>query len=194
MKRIALLGFIFFVVPVIFMACNPCSQSLKDYPKYRTYSIIENQIFKPDSMKVYLENDTLFEDTIQLKIKLSSNYFSLFQKQKHYNNYALMACDPAEPREKNSIKSFFFGLAINGNIQNPDTVLLKSMELNIYGSGYKWQNEKDKFLENFNSHEQQYFNLQFISPHNSSNIQFVTWAIKENGDTLKAVSQKVFCK
>jgi hypothetical protein len=194
MKRIALLGFIVFLVPVIFTACDPCSQSLKDYPKFRTYSKIENQIFKPVSMNVYLDNDTIVEDTILLKIEFTSNYFSSLKKPNYCKNYSLMACEPAEPRERNILKKFLFGLAINEDTQNLNKALLQSMEFNIYGSHYIWPKDEKNFLNYFVHQEQDYLGVSFPSPHNSKYIQFVTWAIKENGDTLKAISQKVFCR
>ena len=190
MKRIALVIIIIIVVPVWIVSCNPCG--IKDYPKFRTYSKIENQIFKNDMTGFHHENDTLMNDTIRGIIRLQSNYFSILEKQNGYNCYSAIACEPAEPKEKNPIRNFLFGIAINGNINNQDTTLLKSLNLKI--NGYKWPMEKDMFFTDFDREEFPYIIFNIFSPHNSKDIQFVTWAIKENGDTLKAISQKVFCK
>jgi len=193
MKRIALLGFIVFVVPVIFTACDSCSKTAREAPQFWTYSKIENRLLKQNMLDEYHENDTIDIDTIRVSMLFEQTNFSFYEDKKSSDNYSAMACD-FSPRKKNPINFFIFNIAIDGDIKNQDTTLLKSLEIDMYYSKFNWLNNREAFLHYFNVVNPSYLKANILSPHNSKYIQFVTWAIKENGDTLKAISPKVFCK
>lgn len=191
MKQIALLGFILVGLPILFTACDKCRPG-KAY--FYTYSKIENHLVKQNFIDSYEQNDTVTEDTIRVRMHFEHDFIAKNEIQNTSNAYSVLACEPAEPKIKNKIQNLIFGLFLNSDTLNINSALLNSLVLRIPEANYNWPQNKDAFFAHFNIAEPYRVNAFFLSPHNSKNIQFVTWAIKENGDTLKAISQKVFCK
>ncbi|MFM9945915.1 MAG: hypothetical protein ACKVQB_11875 [Bacteroidia bacterium] len=191
--RIALLISIIFGLPLIFLACdpNPCGPFKESF---FTYSKVENHLMKQNFIDPYEKNDTTTEDTIRVNMVLRQDFVTrVFEKSTSYG-YSALACSPPEPRAKNKITNLIFGLFLNGDTLNTNEAFLTSLVLRIPLANYQWPQNKDAFFSHFNIAEPNSITASFLSPQNSTYVQFVTWAIKENGDTLKAISQKIFCK
>ena len=191
MKRIALLFLIIFVVPVWIVSCRKCGPFKESF---FTYTKIENHLRKQNLIDPYGQNDTITEDTIRVSMVLRQDFVTNILKKSTSYGYSAWACSPPDPIAKNKITNLIFGLFLNGDTLNTNETLLNSLVLRIPLANYSWPNDKAQFFSHFNIAEPLRIDASFLSPHNSKYIQFVTWAIKENGDTLKAISQKVFCK
>ncbi len=192
MKRIALLGFIVLIVPIIFAACCACG-GCSDVTPW-TYTGIENKLQK-DSTTIYQEGDTITTDSIDAIVLLKSE-ISMF-KPKQISIYSAMACGLTESglRQNNYIFEWVFKLAIDGDILNADTIPSHLIELKIDNQSFNFQKDKSWFIQHFNNLTTlDKFEVKFPSPHNSKNIQLIILATKENLLVMRAVSQKVFCK
>jgi hypothetical protein len=193
MKRIALLGFIVFVVPVLVVSCNRCGDSLDFIWTFNLNTIL----FKPIKSERYLERDTITEDSIRLNLYLDRIQVTNFMKNS--STYSAMACENYFPKQKNYITSIGVGFVYDENIKSIDTALMQSLRVCDYqwkNCSINWHSYVGEFIKNI---EGDYIQAKEVfikipSSHNRKNIQVITWAIKENGDTLKALSQKVFCK
>ena len=191
--RITLLIAIIFGLPLIFLACDPnlCGPFKASF---FTYSKVENHLMKQNFIDPFEQNDTITEDTIRVNMDLRQDFVTNILRKVTSCGYSAWACSPPEPRAKNKITNLIFGLFLNGDTLNANETMLNSLVLRIPLRNYSWPIDKEAFFSHFNIANPFGINGTFLSPHNSKYVQFVTWAIKENGDTLKAISQKVFCK
>ncbi len=193
MKRIVLLGFIVFVVPVWMVSCNRFGGSSDFIWTYELKSIL----YKPDKLERYSENDTTVEDSVRFILGLDRIEVAIFIKNS--NSYSVMACQNEFPQQKNYVKSLGAGFVINQDLKNIDTSLMQSLRVCNYqwkGCSKSWHIYKEELINNikgdYNSGKEVYIKIPFS--HKNINLQVLTWAIKENGDTLRAISQSVFCK
>lgn len=197
MKRIALLGFIIIGLPIIFTACcfcGGCDPSISHW----TYSKIESKFVNQNTNETYHEGDTTYTDSIKTNILFTSEQLATISPPNMTSVYSAVACGKQEFEfhQKNKIQNFVFKLALDGDLQNADTISSNLINLKLKSQTFNWLTNRKVFMLNMQlvANRIDKLEVSFPSPHNSKYIQFVTWAIKENGDTLKAISPKVFCK
>lgn len=188
MKRIALLGFLVFVLPILVVSCiNKCDQNKK--VGQWTYDKMNIQVLDVFDYAPEITNDTIQTDSVYFRINLEQKFATenLYYRQ---SGYSAMACEPLDPRPANPIKKLICG---TGSFSNLDTAISSSLKIKIYEQIFNWQKDRDIILRNVSS-SRNILLAKFSNPHNSKPIQIIMMAIKENGDTLKAVSKEIVLK
>jgi hypothetical protein len=195
--RIFLLFACLFVMPVVFMACigGSCGLGGNGGPAFLTYSKIETRLLKEADLNLIPENDTVSSDTVYAEMLFTSTSTALKTNNNSSNPFLSMACDVPPVSQKNHIKSMVLGLAHGGDLEHLDTSISNLINFQIFSTNYNWVLNRQAFLSRLQGGDMHnYLRLKIVSPHNSKDFQLVVWAIKESGDTIKSVSQKVFCK
>lgn len=193
MKRFVLLGFIIFVVPVWMVSCHKddCSVFVRDW----TFSELKINMTDKVDGSTLINNATISTDSVYFRCHvlyqiLSSNY------KKENSKYALFACPPSTDIQHNSISNvifgFFKGNKIDSSMSSSLNLVLKNYE------EFDWSFEKKKFIDLMSmyslTHDEIIVLGKFLNPHSSKSVQIIMLAIKENGDTLKALSQEIVLK
>ncbi len=188
MKRIALLGFIVFVLPILVVSCiNKCDQNKK--VGQWTYDKMNIQVLDVFDYAPEITNDTIQTDSVYFRVNLEQK-FAINSPYSNQSSYSAMACDPVFPNPTNPIKKLICGI---GSFSNLDTSISSSLIVKIYEQIFNWQKDRDIILRNVSS-SNNILLAKFLNPHNSKPIHIIMMAIKENGDTLKAVSKEIVLK
>jgi hypothetical protein len=200
MKRIAILGFLLIGLPVLFTACKKdeyCNGYVGKLYIY-TCSKIENSILREDTLK-YIENDTVNDDTIRFKVKFTTSSYGKTEIKERYNPYSTMASCGDIVLPANLINSGAFILESNGQLIHLDSIssraILKFAGLSTLPKFYNLPTDNWRLWSDLRSGAV-LDNLVFYlpTPHFLKNMTFSSKLIKEKGDTLKAISPKVFCR
>lgn len=200
MKRIAILGFLLIGLPVLFTACKKDEYCGGYVGKLYLYSCskIENSILREDTLK-YNENDTVSDDTIRFMVKFTTSSYGKTEIKDRYNPYSTMASCGDIVLPANKINSGAFILETDGKLFHLDSISTKAI-LNYAGLStlpkfYNLPTDNWRLWSDLRSGAV-LDNLIFYlpSPHFSQNMTFSSQLIKEKGDTLKAISPKVFCR
>lgn len=188
MKRITLLGFIVFVLPILVVSCiNKCDQNKK--VGQWTYDKMNIQVLDVFDYAPEITNDTIQTDSVYFRVNLEEKV-AINSPYSNQSSYSAMACDPVFPNPTNPIKKLICG---TGSFSNLDTAISSSLKIKIYEQIFNWQKDRDIILRNVSS-SRNILLAKFSNPHNSKPIQIIMMAIKENGDTLKTVSKEIVLK
>ncbi len=188
MKRIVIILFIIFVVPVWFVSCNRCGGVSGYYTWDDTKVTITNA-----SRELLLENnDTVSTDSLYFNFHLTAKEIAGIVIPKfHY--YSSMACEASDPQQKNYITNLDFKIKYLSQLDTFIPLIELRNKSNIY---YEWPKDKRIIISELSHDDSNLEKLKckLINPHNSKSAQIIITAIKLYGDTITTVSQNVFLK